>query len=45
MQVGPAICVFKTHVDAFDTWDAEIAKKLQDLAEKHCRSLSLDFSL
>ena len=34
-QVGPHICVLKTHVDIFDTWSVEIQHKLQQLAEKH----------
>jgi uridine monophosphate synthetase len=33
--VGPHVCVFKTHVDIFDKWDASIAAKLTALAEKH----------
>lgn len=33
--IGPEICVLKTHVDAFDTWDASIAQELQQLANKH----------
>jgi hypothetical protein len=32
--------VFKTHVDAFDSWDASIALKLQELAVKHCELLT-----
>ncbi len=39
MQIGPEICVFKTHVDAFDSWDASIAHKLQELADKHWKPL------
>lgn len=35
LQVGPHICVFKTHVDVFDSWSPDTAKKLQALAEKH----------
>eukprot|EP00955_Chlamydomonas_euryale_P047901 353833-Chlamydomonas_euryale.AAC.2 len=35
MQVGPHICVFKTHVDIFDKWDDSIAEQLQQLAKKH----------
>ena len=35
LQIGPEICVFKTHVDAFETWDATIAEQLQQLANKH----------
>jgi len=34
-QVGPHICVFKTHVDIFDKWDESIVQRLQELAEKH----------
>eukprot|EP00891_Asterochloris_glomerata_P008155 jgi/Astpho2/8155/fgenesh1_pm.00120_%23_32_t len=34
-QVGPHICVFKTHVDIFDQWDESIAEKLKRVAEKH----------
>lgn len=34
-KVGPHICVLKTHVDVFDQWTEEHAKKLQALAEKH----------
>jgi len=34
-QVGPHICVFKTHVDIFDKWDDSIAEQLQQLAKKH----------
>lgn len=34
-QVGPHICVFKTHVDVFDRWSDEYAARLQALAEKH----------
>ena len=37
VQVGPSICVFKTHVDAFDRWDQDIADRLQALADKHCK--------
>eukprot|EP00775_Hariotina_reticulata_P005642 gene5642-5881_t len=32
---GPHICVFKTHVDIFDRWDASIAAQLQDIADRH----------
>ncbi|KAG1672291.1 hypothetical protein FOA52_004306 [Chlamydomonas sp. UWO 241] len=34
-QVGPHICVFKTHVDIFDEWNPEIVGRLQALADKH----------
>eukprot|EP00195_Chlamydomonas_chlamydogama_P010315 CAMPEP_0202893194 /NCGR_PEP_ID=MMETSP1392-20130828/2818_1 /ASSEMBLY_ACC=CAM_ASM_000868 /TAXON_ID=225041 /ORGANISM="Chlamydomonas chlamydogama, Strain SAG 11-48b" /LENGTH=516 /DNA_ID=CAMNT_0049577441 /DNA_START=262 /DNA_END=1812 /DNA_ORIENTATION=- len=34
-KVGPYICVFKTHVDIFDKWDASIANRLQEIAKKH----------
>ena len=34
-QVGPHICLFKTHVDIFDHWDASVADKLRQLADKH----------
>ena len=44
VQIGPEICVFKTHVDAFETWDAAIAEQLQQLANKHSE-LSLHFPL
>lgn len=40
MQIGPEICVFKTHVDAFDSWDATIAEQLQQLANKHGKLFS-----
>ena len=29
--------MFKTHVDAFDKWDASIAAQLQQLAKQHCK--------
>lgn len=35
MQVGPHICLFKTHVDIFDHWDASVAEKLRQIADKH----------
>ena len=35
MQVGPHICVFKTHVDVFDKWSDEYAVQLRQLADKH----------
>lgn len=35
LQVGPHICVFKTHVDIFDKWDDAIVQQLQELADKH----------
>ena len=35
MQVGPHVCVLKTHVDIFDQWDDAIVQQLQALAEKH----------
>lgn len=38
MQVGPHICLFKTHVDIFDHWDASVADKLRALADKHGKS-------
>ena len=34
-QVGPHICLFKTHVDIFDHWDTSVAEKLRQLADKH----------
>lgn len=34
-QVGPHICVFKTHVDVFDKWSDEYAAQLRQLAGKH----------
>lgn len=34
-KVGPHICVLKTHVDLFDSWNDDDAKQLQALAEKH----------
>lgn len=33
--VGPYIAVLKTHVDVFDGWSDEDAKRLRALAEKH----------
>ena len=33
--VGPHVCVLKTHVDVFDSWTADHAKKLEELAAKH----------
>ncbi len=35
LQVGPHICLFKTHVDIFDHWDASVADQLRQLADKH----------
>jgi orotidine-5'-phosphate decarboxylase len=35
VQVGPHICVFKTHVDLLDRWDASVAAQLRQLADKH----------
>ncbi|KAK9831999.1 hypothetical protein WJX81_007379 [Elliptochloris bilobata] len=34
-QVGPDICVFKTHVDIFSSWDAATGAELRRLADKH----------
>ena len=34
-QVGPHICVLKTHVDIFDAWETGTVRDLQVLAEKH----------
>lgn len=39
VQVGPHICMFKTHVDIFDHWDASVAEKLRQIADKHSTSL------
>jgi uridine monophosphate synthetase len=33
--VGPHVAVLKTHVDVFDTWTEEHARKLLELADKH----------
>jgi hypothetical protein len=33
--VGPHVAVLKTHVDVFDTWTDEHARRLKELAEKH----------
>ena len=38
--VGPHIVVLKTHVDVFDSWTADHARKLQDLADKHGKGYS-----
>eukprot|EP00887_Chlorella_sp_A99_P006589 scaffold3.g6589.t1 len=35
LSVGPHVCVFKTHVDVFDSWTEEHAQRLRELAEKH----------
>ncbi len=43
-QVGPHICVFKTHVDIFDKWDASIATRLQEIAKKHGVNLCCPFT-
>ena len=34
-QVGSEVCVFKTHVDIFSSWDAALGAELRRLAEKH----------
>ena len=34
-QVGPEICVFKTHVDILSSWDAATGAELRRLADKH----------
>ena len=34
-QIGPHICCLKTHVDQYDTWNDELAAKLQEIAKKH----------
>lgn len=41
--VGPYIAVLKTHVDVFESWSVEDAKRLKVLAEKHGR-LKFDLS-
>ena len=37
VQVGPHICVLKTHVDLFDSWNDSTVSMLRDLADKHGR--------
>lgn len=37
VQVGPHICILKTHVDLFDSWDDSTVSMLRDLADKHGR--------
>jgi len=34
-QVGPYICVFKTHIDICEDFTPELTRQLQELAEKH----------
>jgi uridine monophosphate synthetase len=34
-QLGPQICVLKTHIDIVDDFTPELPKKLRNLAEKH----------
>ncbi|CAG9466688.1 unnamed protein product [Pedinophyceae sp. YPF-701] len=34
-EVGPYICVLKTHCDALPDWSAAVQQKLADLARKH----------
>ncbi len=40
LQVGPHICVLKTHVDLLDTFDDDFVRQLQALADKHGAVLS-----
>ena len=40
-QVGSEICVFKTHVDIFSSWDAAMGAELRRLADKHGAHRSL----
>lgn len=34
-QIGPQICVFKTHIDIVDDFDLPFTKKLEETANKH----------
>ncbi|MBS0605449.1 MAG: orotidine-5'-phosphate decarboxylase [Parachlamydiales bacterium] len=34
-QVGPHICVFKTHIDILDDFSPEVTDRLQQIAEQH----------
>ncbi len=34
-QVGPHICVFKTHIDILDDFSPEVTQRLEQLAEQH----------
>ena len=34
-QVGPEVCVFKTHADILSSWDAATGAELRRLADKH----------
>jgi uridine monophosphate synthetase len=33
--IGPEICVFKTHIDIIEDFDADLTKQLKQLASKH----------
>ena len=33
--VGPHVCVLKTHVDVFESWTPDHARRLRELADKH----------
>ena len=45
LQVGPHICVLKTHVDLFTSWDDSTVAMLRDLANKHGAQAQLDAQL
>lgn len=34
-QVGPEVCVFKTHADILSSWDGATGAELRRLADKH----------
>lgn len=34
-RLGPHICVFKTHIDVIEDFDADLIKQLQKSAERH----------
>lgn len=34
-QIGPEICILKTHIDTLEDFDMEVIEKLQELSKKH----------
>mmetsp|Transcript_40560 Transcript_40560/g.114874 ORF Transcript_40560/g.114874 Transcript_40560/m.114874 type:complete len:586 (-) Transcript_40560:432-2189(-) len=34
-KIGPHICCLKTHVDQYDTWNDDLASRLQEISKKH----------